>query len=366
MTDGRLQPAPSRRSLMTILLLVAVASLPAGLSADSGSAQTTSSYELVVSDRDDRGDARPLAGETFSSTAKVHVFTRPNGGVERVRFYLDDPTMSREPRHVENFAPYDFVYTEGDGTAAPLDLSTLSPGSHTITAAVEKIDGDTEVVSAAFRVGGESDPGQELVFEDDFQGTTLNSQWVPYYSAGNGGNGLRRPSAITLDGNGNLVISAKMVNGQLVSGGMNNRNRLTYGRFEFRVKTEPDPTRTMSGVVLTWPSSGNWPTEGENDMYETGLGRSSFYTFIHYDPTNKQYYYRHDADASQWHTIAMEWTASAIRIYRDGDLVWTLTDRAAIPDVAHHLAIQLDALAERTLTQPVRMLVDYVRIHRYR
>jgi hypothetical protein len=58
----------------------------------------------------------------------------------------------------------------------------------------------------------------------------------------------------------------------------------------------------------------------------------------------------------------MDWTASAIKIYRDGSLVWTLTDAAAIPDVAHRLCIQLDAMVTRTLTQPVRMYVDYVRI----
>jgi hypothetical protein len=32
--------------------------------------------------------------------------------------------------------------------------------------------------------------------------------------------------------------------------------------------------------------------------------------------------------------------------------------------VAHHLAIQLDAFANRKLTVPVRMYVDYVRITR--
>jgi hypothetical protein len=44
----------------------------------------------------------------------------------------------------------------------------------------------------------------------------------------------------------------------------------------------------------------------------------------------------------------------AIQIYRDGAPVWTRSDRAAIPDVAHHLDIQLDPRAMRTLTTPVR------------
>jgi beta-glucanase (GH16 family) len=210
--------------------------------------------------------------------------------------------------------------------------------------------------------------GRTLVFEDDFNGTTLDTaSWTRYNAAGNGGHGLRRPEAISLDGNGNLVFTAQMSGGQIVSGGMALRHDYTYGRYEFRVRTEADPTGTMNGVVLTWPQSGNWPTNGENDMYETGNAinnRNPFHSYVHYDATNKQYYFDHAADGAQWHTIAMDWTATAIKIYRDDALVWTVTDPAAIADVPHHICIQLDAMATRTLTQPVHMYVDYVRIYR--
>jgi beta-glucanase (GH16 family) len=162
------------------------------------------------------------------------------------------------------------------------------------------------------------------------------------------------------------VITAQMVDGQLVSGGMSNRQSYTYGWFEFRVRTEPDPTGTMSGVVLTWPESGRWPVDGENDIYETGANagtRFPFHSYVHYGAANDQYRFTHDADAAQWHTMAMDWRPDAINFYRDGNLVATLTDVAAIPDVAHHLSIQLDATATRGLTMPVRMLLDYVRFY---
>jgi beta-glucanase (GH16 family) len=210
--------------------------------------------------------------------------------------------------------------------------------------------------------------GRKLVFEDDFNGTTLNTAgWSPYKSAGNAGNGLRRPSAFSLDGDGHLVITARMINGRIVSGGMSNRLNQTYGLFEFRVRTDPDPTGTMSGVVLTWPQSGRWPKDGEEDIYETGDAvntRWPFSSFVHYTSRNRQYSFHHHADGAQWHTMAMDWTADAIKIYRDGVLVWTIHDKAAIPDVAHHLCIQLDAKATRTLTTPVRMYIDDVRIYR--
>jgi chitodextrinase len=212
-------------------------------------------------------------------------------------------------------------------------------------------------------VGG----GRKLVFSDEFDGTTVNtSKWTLYNSAGNGGNGLRRPSAITLDGAGHLVITADMENGTLVSGGMNAKLDLTYGYYEFRVRTEVDPTATTSGVVLMWPTSGNWPTDGETDIYETGSytnTRSPFYSFVHWGSTNQQTSTVQNADGTQWHTMGLDWTPSALKFYRDGVLVWTVTNSAAIPDVMQHMAIQLDATKTRTLTQPVRMYVDWVRIY---
>src|SRR5258706_10280388 len=106
--------------------------------------------------------------------------------------------------------------------------------------------------------------GRKLVFADDFNGTRLNTaSWSPYNSAGNAGHGLRRRSALSLDGHGHLVITAHMINGRIVSGGMSNRLNQTYGLFEFRVRTDPDTTGIMSGMVLTWPQSGRWAKDGE-------------------------------------------------------------------------------------------------------
>lgn len=205
-----------------------------------------------------------------------------------------------------------------------------------------------------------------LVQSDDFNGSAVDTtRWTIYAGAGNGGNGLRAASAITV-ANGLLTITAKMVNGTLVSGGMMDKRNQTYGRFVFRVRTDADPSLATSGVVLTWPQSGNWPVDGENDIYETTLDadRTPFRSFVHYGSTNQQYSFTHTGvDGTVWHTMAMEWEPTAIRIYRDGALVWTLTDTKAIPDVAHHLAIQLDAF-NQSMTGTVRLQVDWVRIYK--
>jgi beta-glucanase (GH16 family) len=206
-----------------------------------------------------------------------------------------------------------------------------------------------------------------LVYDDSFSGTTLDTgKWTPYHSPGNADNGLRRPSAFSLDGNGTLVVTARMVHGRIVSGGMASRRGFRYGRFEVRVRTDPDPTGTMSGVVLTWPQSGNWPVDGENDIYETGSsanGRWPFHSFVHYGAGNRQYEFTHQADGAQWHTMVMDWRPKAITFYRDGMFAGRVTNTAAIPDVPHFVTVQLDATATRTLARPVRMYVDYVRVY---
>jgi hypothetical protein len=275
-----------------------------------------------------------------------------------------------------------------DGSAfercsSPVSYQGLSPGAHSFTIRAANRHGSAAVrvnwtvlapasdaPPAASPPSPSPAPGLErrkLVFEDDFDGTALNTtDWSPYNGPGNAGNGLRRASAISLDGAGHLVISAEMVNGNLVSGGMSNRQNFTYGWFEFRVRTEPDPTGTMSGVILTWPQSGRWPVDGENDIYETGADvetRYPFHSYVHYGSSNNQYRFTHDSDGAQWHTMAMDWRPDAIRLYRDGSLAASLTDATAISDTAHHLCVQLDATATRALTTPVKMYVDYVRIY---
>jgi endo-1,3-1,4-beta-glycanase ExoK len=283
-----------------------------------------------------------------------------------------------------------YVACGRDGSAlqrctSPMTFSGLAPGAHSFTIrAGKRRTSSLTVTSDVLAPPAQPQPpapnppapqqpdipgaaGRQLLFQDDFDGTQLNSaSWSPYNGTGYNGHGLRRPYAITLDGKGNLVITAQTINGSVVSGGMANRLNRAYGLYAFRVRTDLDPTRNMSGAVLTWPQSGRFPQDGENDIYETGTynPRDPFFSFIHFGNTaSSQVSFKHFADATEWHTMAMDWSKSAIKIYRDGALVWTVTDPAVIPDAAHHLAIQLDALGAGQLTGPVRMYVDWVRIY---
>jgi len=318
-------------------------------------------YNLSVSTQSSRSGATTLAGQTYQNTSVIYVFATPTTYVKQVSFYLDDPTRSRAPWRQESVAQYDFNGTNTNGSAIGLSLSSLPSGSHTITAVVLTTGGNTAVVSGTFTVAGST-----LRFADEFNGSSLDTtRWSAWYGPGHAGIGLRRPSAISVS-NGSLVMTAKMVNGTIESGGMSHKADYTYGRYEFRVRTERDPTGTMSGIVMTWPKYQRSPEYTESDMYETGPGiaRDHFNTFIHYGyNVTTQKLVKHSVDVTQWHTVTMDWRADSLKLYRDGVLVWTLTDRVAIPDVLHHAGIQLDARYTRTLTTPVRMYVDYMRIY---
>jgi beta-glucanase (GH16 family) len=207
-----------------------------------------------------------------------------------------------------------------------------------------------------------------LDFEENFDGNTLNTNvWSPYNTPGHVGNGLRRAEAFSVE-DGLLVVTAKNnADGAIVSGGMRHKADYLYGKFEFKVKSDRDPAGIMSAVVLTWPSTEKWPVDGELDIFETGPGidRNNFFTVIHYDPANKQYTYDHKINGREWRIMTMEWTPEYIRIYRDGQKVYELTDLAAIPRVSHHICIQLDASKNGQLLPETKMYVDWVKIYKY-
>lgn len=214
------------------------------------------------------------------------------------------------------------------------------------------------------------------MFRDDFNGDKVSSSWRQYHSPGNAGFGLRRESAITVE-NGRLIMTAQMVDGELVSGGMAHRYDQTYGKYVFRVRVDADPDLATSAVVLTWPESEEHPRDGENNIYESlnyDVNRDPFFTVIHkpYGAVNDHIVHNHNADGTQFQTMTMEWRPDGITITREGPgyagsferWVQPETDEDWIPDVAHHLTIQLDAW-KYSISAPVRMEVDFAEVYQY-
>ena len=90
----------------------------------------------------------------------------------------------------------------------------------------------------------------------------------------------------------------------VVSGGMAHRVNYTYGRFVFRVRTEADPTGTMSAASSRGPRSSPPSAYTEMDMYELGCAPEQHLPLQHVRAlrqADSRSGTTHDSDPTQWH-----------------------------------------------------------------
>lgn len=200
---------------------------------------------------------------------------------------------------------------------------------------------------------------------DEFNGPALDEgQWNTYNSEGAFGTGFRRPEAIS-QSNGLLRITAR---GD-VSGGMGMRVGQTYGRWEFRART--DKGRGFGSAILLWPDSNNFPEEGELDIMEVpNENRDLAHFVVHWGAENNVHGADVAGDFSQWHTFALEWLPDRITWFVDGVKKYENTDPVVIPTKPMHMTIQLDQgpfenwipARDETTPEELSLEVDWVRI----
>ncbi|MGI9599377.1 MAG: glycoside hydrolase family 16 protein [Acidimicrobiales bacterium] len=265
------------------------------------------------------------------------------------------------------------------GPTAPSEPTTSEPdtGQPTTTAPNTSLQPTTAPTTGS--AGGRC---FQPIFRDDFNGSALGGQWSVYVTNGaHSPHAVRRAEAVSVR-DGLLQITARNnEDGMLVSGGLRHRVDQTYGRYAVRVRTDPDLTNATSGVVLTWPTSNNQPRDGENNLYETLKApgsRQPFYSFIH-EPFDdradgvSQKRFVHQADATQWQQITMEWTPTYLSVTRSGpggqSTQTQRVDETAgdlITDASHFLSIQLDLFkGSFPDSREVKMQVDWVEISSY-
>ena len=214
-----------------------------------------------------------------------------------------------------------------------------------------------------------TDPGPQWksVTTEDFD--TLDEQvWGTYDSVGAFGNGLRRSSAITV-ADGALNITAR----GNVSGGMAQQLGQTYGRWEFRART--DKGRGFGSAILLWPDSERFPQDGEIDIMEVpSETRDRAHYIVHFagpSGSDKVYGSYAEDDFSQWHTFALDWLPDRLVFYVDGVERFRVTDRNIIPKRPMHLAIQFDqgpkkdwiAAPDATTPAALALQVDWLRVY---
>lgn len=210
--------------------------------------------------------------------------------------------------------------------------------------------------------------GWELVASEEFNGTSVDrSRWTIYDGEGNGGVGWRRPEAISVS-DGTLKITGR---GD-VSGGMNWNGGRTYGRWEVRARS--DTGNGYAPNILMWPSSGNWPAEGEINIMEIPWGNRIQSLFvIHWSEQNAQVSHIEPGDFTRWHTFALEWLGSHITLFIDGEPIYTTADPDIVGSLRYpmHIALQNDVgpfdgfIPPRDATTPseVSLEIDWVRLY---
>lgn len=232
--------------------------------------------------------------------------------------------------------------------------------------------------------------GWTLAWADEFNGTSLDtSKWNIEVNGNGGGNNelqyyTARPENIRVTG-GELVIEARReayLGKQYTSGRITTQNKASwqYGRMEARMKIP-----TGKG---TWPafwmlgnsiSTVGWPASGEIDIMEHVNSEPVTHGTIHWSNQNNAYANyggpSGTLDFSQYHVYAVEWDASAIRWYVDGNKFHEVNIAGGINGTSefHAPYFLLFNLAvggnwpgspDGSTVFPNRMQVDYVRVYR--
>lgn len=277
----------------------------------------------------------------------------------------------------------------GESLSAAYDISGLTRGAaYDITG--EQIFPDTDPYL----------PGRTLIFEDNFNGNSLDSsKWEPcigIFKQSNTEPFCYREENISFE-NSSIVFTAKReeyagkpwtsaaIIGQKVQS-------FTYGRFDAKIKNSAIvgafPAFWMMGTVMqrtfadgqvSHITSGTWPECGEIDTYEYMPGVYPNMTTISVNlwkcDTGASFGNKTKSpiDVSDWHIYGLEWTDSYIAGLVDGVEYgrWTFSSFPASNSTAYHLPFYMmlnlavgDAGgAPASSTNEMKMYVDWVRVY---
>lgn len=188
----------------------------------------------------------------------------------------------------------------------------------------------------------------DFVDGDDFNGTALDtSRWGQYDGVGHDGNGLRRPSQISIVDDSSALGGRAMrmfgtANG--TTAGMAFRTGQRFGRWSGHMRV-PNGDSRYHPVLLTWPDAENWPQGGEIDYAEGNCGSDVMHFFLHFFSNNSQTHGSITIETTDWHWYEVEWTKTYVRGWCDGVQYFNDTNASHFFNGdfgSHHGTIQLD------------------------
>lgn len=263
--------------------------------------------------------------------------------------------------------------------ARPTATATARPSLAPTTLAPSTVDSPQGTPTAS---GPPAVPGWTLVDYDDFTGDRLDrGRWAVYDNKSTNGVSTWSPGMVTVaDGELRIAGQGRNADGRgNVSGGLcwcKGVGSQTYGMWQVRARFEAGVG--YGQALILWPTSDNWPDEGELDFVETPhADRRDAALTVHWGADNQIDYRWVDGDFTQWHTYTVIWKPGLVQMLIDDHVYYdSSTSRAhpVAPDHPMHLAIQqepgpLDAPdwvppPNAKTPDTVTLHIDWVRLYR--
>jgi beta-glucanase (GH16 family) len=219
--------------------------------------------------------------------------------------------------------------------------------------------------------------GYALVWADEFDGDKLDRSKWDYRSLGRRRDAINVREAVSLDGEGTLVITTSHVDEEYHTGMIATQGLFepTYGYFECRAKLQ-EQTGHWSAFWLQTPTMGrpigNPAVSGtEVDIFEymTKWDNEMVHN-LHWDGYGRDHQTagtRTSAEgiSSGWHTFGLLWTENSYVFYVDGKETWRTSE--GISKRSEYIILSLevgdwaDDIADAEL--PDSFYVDYVRVY---
>lgn len=188
-------------------------------------------------------------------------------------------------------------------------------------------------ISVNLNLFSQSKEGYSLVWEDNFNGSSLDSACWSHETADPGwvNNELQRYTTGNIQfSEGNLVIIAKKEKEEYTSARLITRGKktFTYGIFEIKAKI-PEGTGTWPALWMLGQNieQVGWPACGELDIMEhVGKNPGFIHSTVHnpsgYGSTPYTGIIEIEDPFNTFHVYGMEWTKDFVDFYTDGKLVY--------------------------------------------
>ena len=228
-------------------------------------------------------------------------------------------------------------------------------------------------------------PGQDLVWSDEFNGSSLDTNIWNYETGNNNGWGNNEKEYYTKDAanvsvkDGCLQITALSSTNYNGSGfnytsariTTQNKYAFTYGKVEIRAKVPGDkgtwPALWMLGSNI---NSVSWPQCGEIDIMEQGTvtGLDNILCSLHWggDVSHSRVV---QGSTTDFHLYSIDWRADYIAFYIDNQLLYSQPNNSSLPFNSNFFFICNVAVGGNmggnaiNLGSSSTMYVDYIRVY---